>query len=860
MKDLRRYCLTLVLVTSSLAAGLAQSLPLTAPYKVDGVTYSEDVPSPLAFLGYKMGARHTRPDEIVDYFREIAAVSERVSLVKYGETYEGRPLIAAIVTSPNLQARLESIQADNRRLSEEPGAVTDDDLEAMPVIAEMHYTVHGNEASGSEAALVLLYHLAAGSGEPVESLLERAVVIIDPCINPDGRDRFVDWVNANRSRGGNPDPQDRELNEPWPNGRTNHYWFDLNRDWLPAQLRESQGRLELFHTWRPQVVLDGHEMGSDETFFFQPGVPQRTNPNTPSETFALTEKLSRYTARNLDRIGSLYFTREQYDDFYYGKGSTYPDVNGAVGILFEQGSSRGLVRSTADGELTYGFGIRNQLTASLGLLEGAVGLRTELLRHQRDFYRTAPAEAAKLDVGGWIFGSEEDRGQADALVQSLLRHRVQVYELARSTSAEGLTFSPGAAYVVPAAQPQFRLIKSSFERVTTFEDSVFYDVSAWTFPLAFGVQHAKLDADPAGLLGNRLTEHVGSGGHLIGGKSEYGYLLSWDRYNAPRVLYRMLTLGVPARVMLMPFELTIAGKRTRFERGTIVLPLHSRTQSGGLTADSLHKLVLDAVLNDHVVVHSVGRSLTLGSPDLGGPSSVPLHVPVVAALAGDGVESYRLGELRFVMNERMGLPLTLLDINRLEKVNLSAYSAIVMVDGDYAKVSPQFTEALRSWVSAGGRLIAIQRGATWAVEQGLTTAEFQTFEEPDSSRWIRFEDKDQVKHALEMPGAILNVQLDTSHPITFGLRQRIASFKTTREVLKPSLVPGATVGVYTKNPVLSGYVPRDRKGVFEGTAMMLAQANGEGRVVLMEDSPTFRGFWYGTQRLILNALLLAEAY
>jgi len=857
-----RFRVALILASiSGLAGNLsAQQLPLTVPFRVEGVVYDSAIPKPDSILGYRIGERHTRPHEIVSYFHAVAAASDRVRIVEYGRSIEGRPLIAAVVTSSANQARLDRIREANRRLSEDPAGVSEADLEKMPVVAEFHYSVHGNEASGSESAMLLLYHLAAGDGEPVHATLDHAVVLIDPCINPDGRDRFVDWVNENRNRGGNPDPQDREHNEPWPGGRTNHYWFDLNRDWLPAQLPETQGRLTLFHAWRPQVLLDGHEMDGDETFFFQPGVPGRSNPNTPKPSQDLTEKLSRYTARALDRIGSLYFTKEQYDDFYYGKGSTYPDVNGAVGILFEQGSSRALRTETADGELSLGFTVRNQLAASLGLLDGAVSLRTELLANQQAFYSTAIEESRSQPVRAWIFGSEEDRNRSDALVETLLRHRIEVYELAKKTTVDGSRFEPGAAYVIPTGQTQFRLIKAAFEQVHSFQDSVFYDVSTWTLPLAFGVTYGAVTTDVSSLLGSRVEAHMASGGHLIGGKSDYGYVMSWDRYYAPRALYRMLAAGVPVRVVLQPFELNIAGRQVRFERGTLVLPAHDRSEQGGISIDSLHDLVKDAVLNDHVVIHSIGRSLTSDGNDLGGPSTVRLHLPALAALSGAGVSAYRLGEMRHLLGERMDIPLSLLDVDRLDKVSLNRYSVLLMVDGDYSGLTQEFVDRLKAWVGAGGRLVVAQRAAKWAVEQGLANVEFKSFENPAESRWIRFEERDNVKRASEISGAILEVQLDSSHPLAFGLRQRVASFKLNREVLNPLADPGATVGVYTHDPVLSGYVPSDRQSAFAGTAAILSVTAGKGRVVLMEDSPTFRGFWFGTHRLLLNAALLAEAY
>ena len=269
----------------------------------------------------------------------VAGASDRVVVNRHGATYEDRHLVHAVVTSSANHGRLEEIRLANHRLSDAPGEVTASMIEEMPVVVHMGYGVHGNEASSSEAAMLVLYHLAAGSGPAVEDLLDRAVIILDPNYNPDGRDRFVNWANGNRGRVATRDGQDREHVEPWPGGRTNHYWFDLNRDWLVAQHPESQARLGLFHHWRAQVLTDFHEMGSNATYFFQPGIPSRNNPNTPDRAFELTAALAAHHAEWHDRQGTFYYSEETFDDYFYGKGSTYPDVNGAIGILFEQASA-----------------------------------------------------------------------------------------------------------------------------------------------------------------------------------------------------------------------------------------------------------------------------------------------------------------------------------------------------------------------------------------------------------------------------------------------------------------------------------------------------------------------------------------
>ena len=381
-RPMRRLSPTLLfaLLTSATAwaqpeVGASQpQAPLAIDYAVAGTdSYDPAIPTPQDVLGYTIGERHTRPEEVVRYVEAVAAASPRVEVGFHGTTYEGRRLVHAVVTSPANHGRLEQVQAQNVALSEAPGTVSDAQIAQMPVVVFQGYSVHGNEASGTEAALVWLYHLAAAQGAEIDRQLDEAVVLLVPMLNPDGRDRFVDWVNGSRGTTPVADPRDREHVEPWPYGRTNHYLFDVNRDWLPTELKESRGRMAWWHAWRPQVTTDHHEMGSESTFFFQPGIPSRTNPNTPEATVALTGAIAAYHAAELDRIGSLYYSEEGYDDFYYGKGSTYPDVNGGVGILFEQASSRALLRDTdANGRLDYAFTVRNQVATSASTLRAAV--------------------------------------------------------------------------------------------------------------------------------------------------------------------------------------------------------------------------------------------------------------------------------------------------------------------------------------------------------------------------------------------------------------------------------------------------------------------------------------------------------
>ncbi|MGK2860298.1 MAG: M14 metallopeptidase family protein, partial [Chitinophagaceae bacterium] len=407
----------LLIVCSASAQDIKYYLP-------DNVTYNSAIPKPKDIIYHEVGEYHVTHDRLVNYTKAIAvAAPGRVKLETIGFTYEQRPQLLLIITSPKNHQRLEEIRLKHIQLTD-PSKSASLDIEEMPIVVWIGHSIHGNEPSGANASLLSAYYLAAAQGKKIEEMLDHVVILFDPSFNPDGLQRFSTWANQHRSKNLVSDSNSREFKEVWPGGRYNHYWFDLNRDWLPAVHVESQNRLKWFHRWKPNILTDHHEQGSNATFFFQPGVPSRVNPLTPQKNQELTARLGKFHAAYLDRIGSLYFTKENYDDFYYGKGSTYPDINGAIGILFEQASSRGHLQETQNGLLSFPFTIKNQFTTTLSTLEGAVALRKEFLQWQRDFYKSAITESNASPVKAYVFGDEKDHAKTYEFIEMLLRHQV----------------------------------------------------------------------------------------------------------------------------------------------------------------------------------------------------------------------------------------------------------------------------------------------------------------------------------------------------------------------------------------------------------------------------------------------------
>ena len=831
----------------------AQDLPLSIEAPVPADSYDDAVPTPPEVIGHEIGAQHTRPAQVVRYFEAVAEASDRVTLREHGRTYEGRRLIHAIVTDPTNHENLDEIRQTNRQVATSPGQVTDEDLADRPAVVAMGYSIHGDEASGTEAAILLLYHLAAGQGSQVDAVLENTVALVDPMYNPDGRARFVNWANGNR--GGTPtaDPQDREHNQPWPGGRTNHYWFDLNRDWLPGQHPASQGRLDYFHEWKPQVLTDFHEMGSESTYFFQPGVPSRTNPNTPDRNQELTGRIAERHAENLEEIGSLFYTRETYDDFYYGKGSTYPDVNGTIGILFEQASSRALLRETDKGEVSYAFTVRNQFMTSLSSMRAVEEMRTDLLEYQRDFFANREDVLQDTPTEAYVVDHVQNPERAHALAQVLDRHEVQMYDLGETVESDGQTFRPGDAYVVPLDQPQGRFVKAAMERTSSYPDSIFYDVSTWTLPLAFGVDYAAVNDAPD--RGSQIDDVSFESGSVVGGQADYTYVIPWGTYYAPRALQRLHNHDIRPRVMAKPFTARLNGGTQSFDRGAIIVQVEQR----GVSPDSIHSVVQEIAAQDYVDVYRVDQGLTPSGPDLGGASTELLEPPKAAIITGAGTGSryggasaYNSGEVWHLLSERMAVPVSLLNMSDVQFADLDRYNTLVLAGGSFGDL-PE--EQVTEWVQDGGTLIGIEDAVEWPIEQGLVELEERELDVDSLVQDQPYANLPDAYGAQGIGGSIFEAELDTTHPVAYGYDESVPVFRVGTGFYDPSDEPGASVGTYdAESPRMSGYLSDDQMEQARGAASIEAHEVGGGEVILFMDNPNFRAFWYGTNGLFLNAL------
>jgi hypothetical protein len=824
-------------------------------YLPDSVSYDPAIPKPKDIIYHEVGEWHVTHDRLVNYMKAIAAAAPgRVKLETMGFTYENRPQLLLIITSPKNHQRLEEIREQHTMLSD-PSKSSSLNIDNMPIVVWIGHSIHGNEPSGANASLLSAYYLAAAQGKQIDELLENVIILFDPSFNPDGLQRFSTWVNQHRSKNLVTDPNDREFNEVWPGGRFNHYWFDLNRDWLPAVHVESQNRLRWFHLWKPNILTDHHEQGSNATFFFQPGVPSRVNPLTPQMNQELTIKMAKFHAMFLDRIGSLYFTKENYDDFYYGKGSTYPDINGGIGILFEQASSRGHAQQTANGVLTFPFTIKNQFTTTLSTLQAAKTLRKEFLSWQRDFYKSAIAEANSSSIKGYVFGGADYDDKADAFISMLLRHQVDVYQLDKDIVIGQSQFKRGASFVVPVNQNQYRLIRAIFEKTLNYKDSLFYDITAWTMPLAFGLSYSELNATQykSDLLGEKIAGPV-LATTIFFDKSDYGYLLTWNHYYSPAALYELLNAGITAKVATLPFEINVNGINTKFSAGTIMIPVSLQTLSSEEIYDTLKKIVSGKY---GVTTVAIKSGNVISGNDLGSSKFIPVVKPSIAMLVGAGVNATDAGEVWHLLDQRMNIPAVHLEISMFNRADIAKYNTLIMVGGSYNDLNK---EKLKGWVQNGGVLIVTEEAVTWTAQNGISNVTFKKLKSPvDSSASLPYDLKEQVDGAQQMAGAIFGADVDLTHPLAFGYNQKTVSlFKANKVFMEKSKNPYASPFYYKDKPLQSGWVSKENLDAIKNSAAVIVNTVGSGRVINVADDCNFRAFWFGGTKLFMNSIFFGR--
>lgn len=805
--------------------------------------FDPTIPTPEKFLGYPIGSHHTRHDKIIEYIKELDRLSEKISTQIIGETYEHRPQIVATITSVTNSSRLEQIRQANLKRANNPGG--DDE----PLVITLGYNVHGNEPSSSEAAMLTAYYLVANQSPETKSWLDGLVILLDPNYNPDGRDRHSHWANMHKGTPNVSDPLDREHTEVWPGGRTNHYWFDLNRDWFLGIHPESRNRMRLFHEWMPYVMTDHHEMGTNSTFYFDPGKYSSNNPVVPSYLYDVVyPKFGEYFTKATESIQSLFYTKESFDKLYPGYGSSYVNFYGGAGFLFEQASSRGHIQETPTVPLTFGFTIRNQATASLATIRASLNEKAMLLKCRRDFYNTASNQAKANPVKAYVFGDKYDITRNVAFVNLLLSHKIEVYETDKDQNINNSSFSKGTSYIVPTDQMNYIMVKSVFEKDITYTDSLFYDASTWSLPHAFGIPFQEVKT--AFTKGSKISKPVEIQSPGLT-ENKYGYLIDFRDYNAYRTLYALQKNNVTILTAFKSFTTRINGQAMVFNHGTLFIPVQSQTK----TPAELTEILKSVQADTKVKIYGVETGYSMSGIDLGSNFMRAVKMPKALMLIGFGTNSYEAGEVWHLLDQRINMPISKVDIANINRVDLNNYTAMVLVHGNYSFDKP-FEDRLKAWVNGGGTLICFKGASEWASRIGLTREKFVPADTVSAAR-ANYEDVQSREGAKQLGGSIFEADLDITHPLGFGFQSRkISVYKNNKTILLSSKSPASTVAKYAAKPLIGGYLHPSTEPKIANNAALLCSHEGSGRVILFADNPNFRGIWYGTNRLFLNALFL----
>ncbi|MEE8142944.1 MAG: M14 family zinc carboxypeptidase [Planctomycetota bacterium] len=863
---MRRLILTLGFL--SLAVGLCAG---NTPFPFQGnESYEGKLKTPEQFFGVPLGSRFTSHSEVLRYCRYLAETSPRVQLFSYGVSGEGRELIYLIISETEHIKNLESIRerqsrlADPRLLESSKGEVSEEFLAQLPVIVWLSYNVHGNEASGTEAALRTAYQLSDGSDLATVSIRSNVVTILDPLLNPDGRERYRTWYHQVAAPGGNPDPNAREHAELWPGGRTNHYYFDLNRDWSWLSQPETRARIPEYLRWQPLVHVDFHEMSPESTYFFFPA-EKPINTNFPEHTLRWGKIFGRANAHAFDRFGWLYYTAESFDLFYPGYGDTWPSLHGAIGMTYEQagGPRAGLTYRRRNGEiLTLTQRLHHHFVSGMATLLCAAEHKTDLQRSFHDFRRSATMAGG--EVREYVFPA----GQGERLrrfAQLLLDQGIEVESTQREAVAESLqdyhgerkevVKLPAGSLVVSLAQPAGRLAKALLEPEAEVTENRFYDVSAWSLPFAMGLkgyftsQSLAVERVPL----RKVPETPGS----VAGKARYTYLLPWDGLPAVRALIHLQSQGI--RTRLIPKPIAVAGNK--LARGVLQVPV------GGAQA-TVHEAVQGAAAAAHVQFLAVNSGWTEDGIDLGSELVLDLVPPRIALATGPGVSSTSCGAIWFLLERELEIPFTSFGLERLARLELDRFNVLILPNGSgyRRQLNEKVRQRLKAWVQEGGVLIAIGGGAfaltkeqTGFTEISEKPAETKNDEEKKDPVRRKIEELRQQRRERQVPGNIFRIDLDEDHPLAFGLPQYVFVFMGGTRSFAVS-ESERDVGAFTDDPAVSGYISEENIEKVRRRVYLAEEAQGRGRVILFSGDPNFRLFWHGLTPLFLNAVFLRCSY
>ena len=797
-------------------------------YLVKNATYNQAIPTPYDVLGYFTGERFVDWGDALRYATALDKASDRVSFKTFGKTYEGRPFMQVYITSPANQTRLETIRQEHLKLTDSKQSASLD-LARMPIVINLMGSVHGNEASGINALIPVMYYYAACEDATVKELLDNAVLVFTPGQNPDGLSRFATNINAYSSYNASIiSSSTKEHSLPWPSARSNHYWMDTNRDWLTAQMFEGQNFVKMYEYWMPNVVLDLHEQGSGRSgeYYFSPGDANRTHYCIPQKNQDITETISHYTQHVIDSVGITYFTKKGYDDFFIGKGACYGDVQGSVCILHEQSGTYGHMRDFKErGVRTFAETVRNQSIATMAVINGSYDNRDEIKEYLREFYKNAAKDAASDANKGYTFSARGNRGIAYHFIENLLLHEIDVYPVAGETDK----------WYVPFEQKHYKKLKTIFDDITEYNTKTFYDISCWGPAYGYNLQKELVAIAPA--VGEKITDHPFPQGEVIGGRSTIGYAFNLAEYYTPAMMENLQNKGVVLKVAAEGFAYKYkAGKIDKqFPKGTIVVPVEGQT----LSADELYTVIAEQAAKCAVDLESLKADRKKGF-DISGITLQDVRNPKTL-IATDMGDASRIGEDWYLLDYRYNMKHCMIDFKKLndKSFQLSMYDALILC-GPVPQQStyPIAYANITKWVNDGGTLI-LQEGAYTAAN--IAGANIEKIE------------GDGVK------GVILNAEVkEADSPLLWGYDQvqiPVMMHKAGTFTLPEN---AETVLAWAENPYVEGYITKKDLEITAGTPVVATIKCGKGAIVFIGQDLNFRSYWYGTSHILTNAIFFGD--
>lgn len=819
------------------------------------------IQTPEQFLGYKPGDRFTPHHRMIDYFEHVAANNPNVKIIQYGETNEKRPLIVAILSSPENMANLEQIRTDNLKRA---GMMEGTPSTAVP-INWMSFNVHGNESVGMEAAISSFYTLANPGNAKSQEWLKNQIVIIDPAINPDGRDRYSNWYNQKMNTMLQPDLQSMEHTEPWPGGRANHYLFDLNRDWAWQIQVESQARMKLYHQWMPQLHLDFHEQGINNPFYMAPAAEPLHEQLSPWQ-HEFQDTFGRNTAKYFDEAGRFYFTKERFDLLYPSYGDSYPMFNGAIGMTIEQGGGpqAGIGGFDAVGDtVTLSYRIQGHYTAAMSATEVTSKNAGKLLSEFEKFF-TENASSPKGQYKSFVIKGESNPAQVAKLLELLDRNGIKYGKAGAKSGLKGFAYGSGKSesfstseqdIIINAYQPKSVLTQVLFEPNPALHDSITYDITSWAMPYAYGLEayavETRLNAAGAYEKPTFTENSVG--------KTPVAYIASWEGTRDAAFLSALLNAGIRVKFNEFPFE--VEGKS--FAAGSLMI-----TKGGNEYLPNFDQKVADIANKFGISLATTMTGYVDKGKDFGSPNIRVIQAPKVALIGGQGTSSLNYGAIWHFFEKELNYPLVNLEMGNLARYDLSKYNVLIMPSTWGGGLSEASEKKVMEWVRAGGKLIAVEGAVDlFANKEGFGLKTFDTEDEEKASkkgldslakieRILPYQEGERLAISTGVAGAIYEVTMDETHPLGYGTGGKYYSLKNNASKYA-FLTNGANAGIIANNSAYrTGYIGYKIKSTM-GKSMVIGVENaGQGEIVYFVDDPMFRGFWEAGKLIFSNAIFM----